>query len=155
MKTKFLVMAFSIALGITAIVASAPGRSLSAQERGDPPPPPRFWESDLAFPHPGLLNGFPKSVAEEQQLTHQASELARKLREAKSEVDKDKLRTLLTEALDHQFDLRQKRHKAEIENLEAQVKKLKDLVQKRQDARREIISKRLDQLQREAEGLGW
>jgi hypothetical protein len=155
MKTKFLVTAFSITLGIMAVVASAPGRSLSAQEPRDQPETPQFWEYDVSFPHPAGMRGFAKSAAEEQQLTHQSSELAHKLRDAKSEGDKDKLRTKLAETLDKQFDLRQKRHTAEIEQLEAQLKRLKDLVQKRQEARRDIIGKRLDQLQREADGLGW
>ena len=61
----------------------------------------------------------------------------------------------LSDLLRKQFDVRQARHIREIETLEAQVKKLKELVQKRQENRAEIISRRLDQIVRESQGLGF
>jgi hypothetical protein len=155
MKAKFAVLAFLTGLGITAVVVSALGQSPPPQPPGEPPG------------QVGQHNGFPfsadlagntanaKALAEEQQLAHQANELARQLRDPKTDADKDKLKARLAETLEKQFDMRQKRHTTEIENLEAQVKKLKELVQKRQEARRDIINKRMDQLQREADGLGW
>jgi hypothetical protein len=91
----------------------------------------------------------------EMELARQAEELARKLGNATPETDKAKIKSQLTEVLDKQFDLRQKRHLEEIKNLEAKVKKLKDLVEKRQENRREIVAKRVDQILRDAEGLGW
>lgn len=91
---------------------------------------------------------------EELELAHKSEELVKQL--AKAEGDKkEKIKDQLTETLGKQFDARQKRHQAELTALEAQVKKLKELVQKRQENRREIIGKRLDQLMREADGLGW
>jgi hypothetical protein len=92
---------------------------------------------------------------EEAQLAHQAGELARQLGSAKSDTDRDKLKTQLSGILEKQFELRQQRHRKEIESLEAQVKKLRDLVDKRQENRREIIAKRLDQILQESQGLGW
>jgi hypothetical protein len=91
---------------------------------------------------------------EELELAKQSAKLIKQLGKAEGE-SKDKIKTQLTETLGKQFDLRQKRHEAEIAALEAQLKKLKELVQKRQENRREIIGKRLDQLVREADGLGW
>jgi hypothetical protein len=88
-------------------------------------------------------------------LEHEVTELAGKLSSAKSDSDRSKIRTQIGELLEKQFELRQKHHIKEIEALEAKVKKLKDLVQKRQDNRREIVSKRLDQILSDAEGLGW
>jgi hypothetical protein len=88
-------------------------------------------------------------------LDHEVTELAGKLSSAKSDSDRSKIRTQIGEILEKQFDLRQKHHVKEIEALESKVKKLKDLVQKRQDNRREIVSKRLDQILSDAEGLGW
>lgn len=91
---------------------------------------------------------------EEIDLAQKSEELVKQL--AKAEGDKkDKIKDQLTDTLGKQFDARQKRHDGEIKALEAQVKKLKELVQKRQENRREIISKRLEQLVREADGLGW
>jgi hypothetical protein len=95
------------------------------------------------------------SSPEEANLAHEADQLVHQLGEAKSDSDKDKLKTKLSDLLEKQFDQRQKRHESEIEALEAQVKKLKDLVQKRQENRRDIVSKRLDQILRDAQGLGW
>ena len=92
---------------------------------------------------------------EEASLAHEADQLARKLGEAKSDSDRAKIKDDLSQILEKQFDLRQKRHLDEIKSLEEKIKKLKELVDKRQENRREIVSKRLDQILRDAEGLGW
>lgn len=54
----------------------------------------------------------------------------------------------LSQILEKQFNLRQNCHIDEIKSLEAKVKKLKQLVDKRQENRREVVSKRLDQILR-------
>jgi len=92
---------------------------------------------------------------EEAGIAHEADQLARQLGEAKSDSERDNLKAKLGEALEKQFEQRQKRHETEIAELEAQVKKLKDLVSRRQENRREIIARRLEQVQRESQGLGW
>ena len=92
---------------------------------------------------------------EEQQFSHQAEQLAQQLAAAKSDSDRDKIKSQLSEVLEKQFDQRQKRHEEEIKQLEAQIKKLKDLVNKRQENRREIIGARLNQIVKESQGLGW
>lgn len=84
----------------------------------------------------------------------QSQELVKQFTKAKGE-EREKLKTKLTEALERQFDLRQKHHQEEIAALEAQINKLKELVQKRQDNRRDIVTRRFEQLVRDAEGLGW
>ena len=91
---------------------------------------------------------------EEMELDQQCHSLVQQLEKAEG-VNKDKIKTRLTEMLGKQFDFRQKRHESEITALEAQVKKLKEIVQKRQENRKEIIGKRFDQLLRDSEGLGW
>ena len=92
---------------------------------------------------------------EEDGLSHQAEQLAQQLAAAKSDSDREKIKGQLAELLEKQFDQRQKRHEEEIKQLEAQVKKLKDLVDKRQENRREIIGARLNQIVKESQGLGW
>jgi hypothetical protein len=94
-------------------------------------------------------------AGEEANLSRQAEQLARRLADAKSDSDRDKIKGDLRDVLEKQFELRQRRHEQEIEALEAQVKKLKDLVRRRSDNRREIVAKRLDQILSDAEGLGW
>ena len=89
------------------------------------------------------------------QIDAEAIRLTRQLTDAKTDADKDKLKEKLKDLLVKQFDERQKRHEKELEALEAQVKKLKEMVNKRQDNKREIIDERIKQLQRDAQGLGW
>ncbi len=106
------------------------------------------------FWYNGNWNGRMGMNQEEMQLAHESEQLVKQLGKAEGD-NKEKIRTKLTETLGKQFDARQKRHEAEITALEAKIKKLKEMVQKRQDNRREIISRRMEQLVREAEGLGW
>ena len=143
-------------------------------ELPQPPPPPgagvTFAPSSSNFAPPGMrpvppdaqYSLFPSfggrgrgTSAEEANLAREADQLARQLGEAKADSDRDKLKARLGEVLEKQFDQRQRRHENEIEALEAQVKKLKDLVQRRQENRREIVGRRLDQVLRESQGLGW
>jgi hypothetical protein len=70
--------------------------------------------------------------------------------EARTKV-KDKLNA----ALSKQFDAQQKRRELELDRVEKQVKKLRDLMKRRDEERKKIIENRLDQLVREADGLGW
>ncbi len=81
--------------------------------------------------------------------------LTKQLSEAKSDGDKEKIKEKLKELLLKQFDEKQKRHEKELEALEAQVKKLKEMVGKRQDNKKDIVEERMKQLQRDALGLGW
>ncbi len=83
------------------------------------------------------------------------SPLVQQLKDAKSESQVEKIKGQLDEALEKSFAMRQKRHTQEIEELEAKVKTLKELVAKRQEKRREIVANRREQILRDAQGLGW
>lgn len=74
---------------------------------------------------------------------------------AAAEDAKGEVKTRLQESLRKQFEARQKERDLEIAELEAQVKRLRELHQKREAAKAEIIESRLSQLVRSAEGLGW
>ena len=102
-----------------------------------------------------MLRGKAETFPEDFSIAHETDQLIRQLGEAKSDSDRDKLKVKLGEILEKQFEQRQKRHEGEIAELEAQVKKLKDLVAKRQENRREIVARRLEQVLRESQGLGW
>lgn len=91
----------------------------------------------------------------EGELVANTNKLVQELAKAESEPQRQELRTKLTEVLSKQFDSRQTRQAKEVEALEAQVKKLKELIKKREDNRSEIISRRLDQLVRDSQGLGF
>jgi hypothetical protein len=94
-------------------------------------------------------------ITEDAGIAHETDQLIRQLGEAKSDSERDKLKAKLGEVLEKQFEQRQKRHEGEIAELEAQVKKLKELVARRQENRREIIARRQEQVLRESQGLGW
>jgi len=81
--------------------------------------------------------------------------LVQQLKAAKSDSEVEKIKGQLDEALEKSFLMRQKRHTQEIEDLEAKVKTLKELVAKRQEKRREIVANRREQILRDAQGLGW
>ena len=183
MKSK-LVLLLIAAVGSTALVASAqtPGTYVIRSDRPvegqdvlvpapvPPAPPGAVPPAPPVAPappgqHATMRNAFysPRSQpffaysysAEENNLSRQAEQLGQQLAAAKSDSDRDKIKGQLTELLEKQFDQRQKRHEDEIKQLEAQIKKLKDLVDKRQENRREIISARLNQIVKESQGLGW
>ena len=183
MKSK-LVLLLIAAVGSTALVASAqtPGTYVIRSDRpGEgqdvlvptpvppappgapavlappvPAPPGQHATMRNAFYRPGSQPFFAYSFsADENNLSHQAEQFAQQLAAAKSDSDRDKIKGQLTELLEKQFDQRQKRHEEEIKQLEAQIKKLRDQIDKRQENRREIIGARLDQILKEAQGLGW
>jgi hypothetical protein len=65
------------------------------------------------------------------------------------------IKTLLAELLAQQFSVQQQLRERELARVEARVKKLRELTQKRREAQQTIVEQRLDQLLREADGLGW
>ena len=174
MKWKLAMILMSL-VASSAFVAPTPAQQTVGQpvfrvttpaEPPQPPsvPPPPLGVNTTVNPNryyyvePGVTRPFVARwnvVPDEANLVQETDLLARQLGEAKSDTDRDKIKTKLGEVLAKQFDQRQKRHEHEIEELEAQVKKLKDLVSKRQENRREIIAQRLDQIIRESQGLGW
>ncbi len=91
---------------------------------------------------------FDDSSAEVAQLAHQ-------LAAAKSDDERERLKSRLTASLTAQFEERQQRHEEELKALEDQVKKLRELVDKRKENRRDIIARRLEQIVRDSQGLGW
>jgi hypothetical protein len=89
------------------------------------------------------------------QLGQQAESLVKQLAETTDDNERAKLKQSLQDTLSQQFDTQQKVRELEVANIEARVKKLRDTINKRSESRRTIIERRLDQLVRESEGLGW
>jgi len=73
----------------------------------------------------------------------------------RNEQERSQFKESLSKVLDKQFDLQQQARKRELEPIEARVKRLRELIEKRSQARKMIVEKRLDQLLRDAEGMGW
>ena len=70
-------------------------------------------------------------------------------------ADRKKIEQQLRQSLKEQFDARMSVHQKEIEQLEAKVKKLREQLELRRKKQDEIVDFRLQQLLREAQGLGW
>ncbi len=170
MKMKIALLMFAV-LGSAALVSSAqqandggllPGRraqQVDVVKIQEPPVPPR---PPVAFPaaamrpaQAGTRNVFYTISSDMGPSAVEAQQLAQKYAGEKSESGREKIKGQLTELLKDQFDARQKRHQEEIKQLEDQIKKLKDLIDRRQENRQDIIARRLDQMLREAQGLGW
>jgi len=88
-------------------------------------------------------------------LAQQSQQLIDQYSEAKDEVDRVKLKAQLAQTLERQFDSQQQLRELEVSRIEGRLKTLRELIAKRNDSKRSIIDKRLDQLIGDAEGLGW
>jgi hypothetical protein len=82
-------------------------------------------------------------------------ELLAQYRNAQSPGDRSGILEKLSTAVREQFDVRQQIRAKELEELEARVRKLRELHEKREDAKSEIVERRVEQLVHEADGLGW
>jgi hypothetical protein len=96
-----------------------------------------------------------KLLAEEGRLDEEVRGLVGEYARTQDEGKRTTIKGKLSPLLDKQFDLQQKRRDLELAQLEAQLKKVRDLMKKRADARQTIVEKRLDQILRDVEGLGW
>jgi hypothetical protein len=96
-----------------------------------------------------------KLVSEEAQVEQETAVLIAEYSRSEDEPQRTKTKAKLAATLEKQFDLQQKRRDLEVARIEAQLKKLRDIMRKRGESRQSIIDKRLDQLLREADGLGW
>jgi hypothetical protein len=148
----FATFAVALVLTVASAVAQQPdGRDIPSADTVRSIPPIDRGDGNLR-PRTLYHTDF---VLDQEDTSSQAHELIRQLEAAGSDSQRDAVKAKLTDLIGKQFDARQAHQKQEIEALEAQVKKLKGLVQKRQDNRSEIISRRLDQIIRESQGLGF
>ena len=174
MKSRH-VLSLMIALTLAAFVVSAlaqdagPARSASGlsadsaptvapDDQGAGSPESRPGADTLLAPptsEPTADPALRKLGTEEAALRRQADLLIRQLEAADSDALRHDIKAKLGETLSKQFDAGQKRYGLEILALEAQIKRLKNLVRKRQENRAEIISRRLDQIVRDSQGLGF
>jgi hypothetical protein len=101
-----------------------------------------------------------------QAAVHQAAPLhdeyearTRKLvadyRNASNDQDKKKLVDDLAKAIETQFDVRQENRAKTLKQLEDQMKRLRDLHERRTREKNQIVQDRLRQLLRDADGVGW
>lgn len=103
------------------------------------------------------LHASPASQLEQShsKLDREGESLASQYAEATDDVERQKIRAQLAELLSRQFELQQQIREDEVAQLEARVKKLRGVIEKRKEARQSIVGNRLEQLLRDADGLGW
>lgn len=140
--------------------------AISFRAAAQRPPVARFERAPGVAPTPGYFiahqvgdseqgsDEVAQLSAQDAQLANEAESLAKQLAEA-TDDKKAELKEKLQDTLSRQFDAQQKARELEVARVEARVKKLRDTIAKRNEARRSIIDKRLDQLLSDAEGLGW
>lgn len=94
-------------------------------------------------------------MSQNQQLEQDVRSLTAQFAEVKDEQQRAGLKRKLSATLEKQFDTQQNLRELEVEQIEARLQKLRELINKRADSRRRIIDNRLEQLLNDAEGLGW
>jgi hypothetical protein len=74
---------------------------------------------------------------------------------SKDSAERNDLEKSLREVLKAEFSMRLEAHEKEIKQLEEKVRQLRDRLNLRREKQDEIVDHRLQQLLRDAQGLGW
>ncbi len=81
--------------------------------------------------------------------------LLEKWKQSSSKADRDKIQQNLRAALHAEFQARLAAHEKEIDQLEADVKRLREQLELRRQKQDDIVGFHMEQLLRQAQGLGW
>jgi hypothetical protein len=177
MKIVRLASVTVLGVALAAIVVFSDRRAAGQSVQVQPPPPPSAENPLNNFPSNHRIEYLTTAVQapyalgldradgqdpeirklqnEEAALEREAAGVVKEYIKTDNEAQRGTLKTKLSDVLAKEFDLQQKRRELELARLEAHMKKLRDMMNKRSTARRTIVEQRLDQLLREAEGLGW
>lgn len=137
-------------LGIT-----IPGPPQIPSGIGNPPyatQPGSFGASSGGMMSPGA--GYQKSPADHER-DLKASQLLARYGKTEDEKERAKLLEELTTVVAAQFESRQESREKELQALEEQVRKLRELQARRAKEQDQIVRDRVRQLLREVDGLGW
>lgn len=84
-------------------------------------------------------------LKQDQELERMSHDLGQRIRRA-SPSEREKLTDELQTALNKHFDVRQERRELQIRRMEEELKRLRDSIGKRSEARDAIVKKRLNEL---------
>ena len=142
----------ALGLGTLALVrpTSAPGQSIAPADSL-----PSNHLGDFYPSQPKKDPELDKLVTAESEAAREVSKLVAEYKKAEGDAERAKVKEKLSAALTKQFEQQQKRRELELARAEEQLKKLRELMKKRGDEKKTIVEKRLDQVVREADGLGW
>jgi hypothetical protein len=88
-------------------------------------------------------------------MAQDSEQLVAKYAATEQAEERGAIKTQLAELLAKHFDVQQQLRERELGRVEARIRKLRELAQKRREAQKTIVEQRVDQLLREADGLGW
>ena len=87
-----------------------------------------------------------KLLREDYDLERQTYDAAKRVKRGQSTDEKDKSRKELAEIVGKHFEVRQRRRDLQVKRMEDEIKKLRDVMTKRGEAKEQIIKKRLSEL---------
>jgi len=93
-----------------------------------------------------------KLLVSDNELDGQALEISEQLRRAPSE-EREKLKTALKDVVNKHFEARQQRRELQLKRMEDEIKRLREAIEARNEAREEIVNKRITELTGEANPL--
>jgi hypothetical protein len=96
-----------------------------------------------------------KLAAAEAELGDSSEALLTQYAAADKPEDQKRLKAELRDALAKQFDVQRQERELELARVEERIKKVREQLKKRNDAREWIVDRRLDQLINDVDGLGW
>ena len=86
-----------------------------------------------------------KLMRADMELELQSRELATQYHSASKE-DREKIKTQIVELVNKQFDVRQQRRTLELKRMEDELKRLREALDRRTKARKELVEKRVSDL---------
>ena len=117
------------------------------------PPPPRWPYQDWASMEKKDPEMF-KILKQEIDLDHQTKDLVDDYRQAPASKRGD-LKTQVEKLVDQQFEVRQQRRQLELKRFEEELQRLRDAIEKRSKARKQIVEKRVVELLGQEEDVGF
>jgi hypothetical protein len=98
-----------------------------------------------------MMGSFARGIGQEPAI----DELVEKWRQAPNNQERERIEQNLRDALQAEFQARLTAHEKEVDQLEAEVKRLRQQLELRRQKQADIVRFHLEQLLREAQGLGW
>jgi len=95
-----------------------------------------------------------KLLQEDIDLDRQSRDLVLQYRKASSQ-ERDKIKALVVETVNKHFDVRQQRRALELKRLEEELQRLRESVEHRAKARKELVEKRVSDLLGPADQTGF
>jgi hypothetical protein len=98
-----------------------------------------------------MIGSFARGIGQEPAI----DELLEKWKQAPNNQERESIEQNLRDALQAEFQARLTAHEKEVDQLESEVKRLRQQLELRRQKQADIVRFHLEQLLREAQGLGW